>query len=89
MNSLELEEQVITEKHINVDMEAYIKFKLGFQPVLPPNEELSKSDLQVRKSVSFSIFTTLQNKSVSLAAVGRRARTLLHFTRLTTATSDN
>ena len=31
MSSLEIEEQVITEKHIPVDMEAYIKFKLGLQ----------------------------------------------------------
>ena len=32
MSSLEIEEQVISEKHIPVDMEAYIKFKLGVQP---------------------------------------------------------
>ena len=31
MNSLEMEEQVITEKHLPIDMEAYIKFKLGVQ----------------------------------------------------------
>eukprot|EP00794_Sanderia_malayensis_P007823 gene7823-8672_t len=42
MSNLELEEQVLTEKHIQVDMETYIKYKLCLPPTTPTSADESQ-----------------------------------------------
>lgn len=56
MSSLELEEQVITEKHLPVDMEAYIKFKLGVQTPAIQDAEGNELKQESEEQVSILIW---------------------------------
>ena len=56
MSSLEMEEQVISEKHIPVDMEVYIKFKLGVQPPSTQDDEGSQPEEESAEQVRRFLF---------------------------------
>ena len=59
MSSLEIEEQVITEKHIPVDMEAYIKFKLGLQLSSGQEAENSQPEEEFAEQVRVDFLSTV------------------------------
>ena len=57
MSKLEIEEQVITEKELPVDMEQYIKFKLGLQPLVQstPDPEKQSGRLSVEQVIKATL----------------------------------